>query len=168
MNLVAERDTAGFLDGIGDPALRRLAARWETLRGRRHHPRASDLGPEDTAEVAPDLLYIAVERPAGHAPVFRYTHVGERLATRFGTGLVGRAVHELARDSAYFAHVRDSLAEALVGGVARGTSHQLMLDGGEIYAYEAVQLPLSEDGHTIDSFLVCCRLSPLPPLGLPA
>jgi hypothetical protein len=168
MNLVVDDDLTAVLDGIEDAALRRLVRAWDAGRRGRSLPAPSDLAMDDIAPAAADCLEVSVHAGAGGTARFRYETVGENITQRFGPGLVGRHVDELALSSAYFAHVQASLSAALAGGVPRVERHQLLTDTGALYAYEAVQLPLARDRARIDRFLVCCRLRPQELPTLPA
>jgi hypothetical protein len=168
MNPVVDDNLAEVLDGIEDPALRRLMRAWDAARRGRALPAPGDLPMDDIAPFATDCLEISVHRAPGGAARFRYETVGENFTRRFGAGLVGHHVDELAETSAYFAHVQASLSAALAGGAPRVERHQLLTDAGALYAYEALQLPLAGDRARIDRFLVCCRLRPQDLPALPA
>jgi hypothetical protein len=131
---------------IRTPALERLYREWERKRDGRKFPARADFDPVDLKYVLGNLSLVDVR----YDPLrFRYRIHATNVAERTGTELTGQEVGGIAHTehrnlaTRHFAQV---VAER--EPVVHYRAHALV--DHRIWSYEALVLPLSSDGETID------------------
>ena len=142
-----------ILSTITDDSLRRLYLYWDEKRGGRRFPARRDIDPLEFAYVLGWVTLVDVV----HGPTirFRFRLYGSELAHRIGLDLTGTYADD---------HPNRDL------GIVLQRAWQEVVDRGEPVAarydriiqhrketWEAVRLPLSSDGTTIDMLLAAAR-----------
>jgi hypothetical protein len=134
---------------IRTPALERLYREWEGKRAGREFPARADFDPLDLKYVLGNLSLIDVH----YDPLrFRYRLHGTNVAERTGNELTGKDVSALSlaehRNLAtrHFAQVVEQRQP-----VVHYRNHALV--DHRVWSYEALVLPLSSDGNTIDMLM---------------
>jgi len=139
---------AVLLDKIETPCLRRLYAYWDERRQGREFPGRRDLDPLDFRYALGHVLLLDV---LADPLRFRFRLHGSLLTTRAGYDMTGRMVDELPNPAN-----RKLLIErcrALVHARQPLAVIDERILGRRRFGYEAVWLPLSGDGRTIDMLL---------------
>jgi hypothetical protein len=137
-------------DRFDDPRLGRMLSMWNAKRGDRAMPSRADFDPLDLREHLGWIVLVDVE---GYPPRFRYRLIGTRIVD-----LVGRDVTGAYFDEIYAPEVeatatmsyRDILETKTPNRVTARMEHA---DKGYL-TFEAIDLPLSSDGETVDMILV--------------
>ena len=129
-----------------EPSLSELLTYWNEKRGRRLMPSRADIDPLDLPTHLGHLCLLDVE----HDPLrLRYRLIGATITETMGRDMTGRYFHEIYEDEI----LRDSLAAHawIVEHRAplRIFGHALV-SGKSQYQYEILNLPLSDDGETIN------------------
>jgi hypothetical protein len=146
-NPVAESDL--------DPRLKNLLRYWNDKRGDRALPSRADIDPLELKQVLGNILLIDVVPSDAHehGRRFRYRLFGTEFVFYHGTDLTGRWLDEIPNTD-----FRDSLIamyHAVVeDGGRRMFSYDYMLDSRR-HRFQALILPLSGDGRTVDIILSC-------------
>lgn len=135
-------------DNIETPSLRRLYAYWNERRRGRELPSRRDIDPLDFPYVLGHIMLLDVMQ----APLrFRFRVYGTRLASRVGYDMTGK----MADDVPNAAH-RAALLERCSALVKHRTAVALLgqnLVGERMVGYEALWLPLSDDGTNVTMLL---------------
>ena len=137
---------------IRDPRLARLYAYWLERKGARRYPGRRDLDPVDLRYVLGHLMLLDVLRDPLR---FRFRLHGARITSRVRYDLTGKLLDELP-DPAYRDYAIDRCKAVVASGAPLVVRHSRMLDG-QPWAYEALWLPLSEDGSEI-TMLLCAMI----------
>jgi len=137
-----------FADKIETPELRRLYQYWEESRRGRDFPARRDIDPLHFPYILGSVLLLDVL----YEPLrFRFRLHGTDLMLRAGYDMTGKMADALpnAENRAVLLQRCRSLIETREPMVVI----QERLLGKQIFGYEALWLPLSEDGVTIDMLL---------------
>jgi len=137
---------------ICNPKLRRFYDYWIGKCGDRRFPARRDIDPLDFPYVLGNLLLVDVLRDPQR---FRVRLHGTNLVTRMHHDMTGKMVDELPRPE-YRAYVLDRCRGLVASGEPLVLMNDLVLDGWAS-RYEALWLPLSDDGVTVD-LLVCTMI----------
>ena len=140
--------TDEFSSAISDERLIRLYEYWLKCKGNRRFPSRRDIDPLDFRYVLGRVMLVDV------------LHDPQRFRVRLhGTEMVQQARYELTGkflDELPVAEYRDYVIEQCKGLVSRGeplvVQHNRILDG-RLRQYEALWLPFSDDGHTVNTLL---------------
>jgi len=137
---------------IVEPRLQKLYAYWTGVRGTRRLPARRDIDPLDFAYMLGHVMLIDVLRdPLG----FRVRVHGTERVRRAGYDLTGKSLEDIPTpDYRSYAIER---CRKLVKTAEPALVHYAREFDGRYYRYEAIWLPLSEDGKKV-SQLVCALL----------
>ncbi|MBX3453874.1 PAS domain-containing protein [Ferrovibrio sp.] len=133
-----------------DPDLRRLLMDWENWRGDRHMPSRNDFRPETLGYLLGRLMLLDLE--PGEPPRLRFRLVGSDIVQNRGFDLTGRLLEEHP-DPAFAKTAPAIYAQVLATRQPLWVSLNLASEIGLPYRLEALILPLSSDGETIDKVL---------------
>jgi hypothetical protein len=134
---------------IRDAKLQRFYDYWIGKCGDRRFPARRDIDPLEFPYVLGSLMLVDVLRDPQR---FRVRLHGCNLVTRMNYDMTGKFLDELPRPE-YRAYVLDRCRGLAASGEPLVITHDLILDGW-ISRYEALWLPLSNDGVHVD-LLVC-------------
>jgi len=137
---------------IGDPKLRRFYDYWIGRCGDRRFPARRDIDPLEFPYVLGNIMLVDVLRDPQR---FRVRLHGTNMVTRMHYDMTGRMVDELPRPE-YRAYVLDRCRGLVASGEPLLLRNNLTLDGWTS-RYEALWLPLSDDGINVD-LLVCTMI----------
>jgi hypothetical protein len=143
---VAGTDLAGE---IAEPRLQKLYAYWNAVRGTRRLPARRDIDPLEFGYVLGHVILIDVLRDPLR---FRVRLHGSEIAMRSSLDLTGRLLDDLPGKD-----FRSYVIERCRGLVERAEPLRVEQDrplDGRLHRYEALWLPLSDDGVTV-SMLMC-------------
>ena len=134
---------------IREPRLRRLYGYWQERSGSRRFPARRDIDPLDVPYILPDIMLVDVLR---NPLLFRVRVHGTERVRRANYDLTGKLLDEIP-DPEY----RNYALQRCMGLVETAeptlVNYGRDLDG-RYYRYEAIWLPLSEDGKEVTQ-LVC-------------
>lgn len=140
-----------------DPRLQRFYAYWDERRRGRAFPARRDLDPADF----PYLLgYVTLIEIRHEPPGFRFRLHGSELVRHDGYDMTGKGVEDLPGDEirrAFLERVR-SLLDARQPQLVQV---RRAIDG-RMVRHDALWLPLSDDGHTINMLLRALVYQDLP------
>lgn len=136
---------------ISNPRLRRLYETWLEKQAGKPYPARSDFDPvNDLRFILGNLMLVDVV--GGDPPDFRIRLHGSSLVVRHGYELTGKMLDELP-----IPEQRDRARQTFSTVVATGEplhSNRDQLFGDRLRRYEAIVLPLSNNGATVDMLLV--------------
>lgn len=134
---------------VSHPDLLRFYAYWLERRGDRAMPARADIDPLDFGWM---LGRVSVVDVLPEPPRFRYRLVATRLTEHLGYEVTGRPLSDIPEPDMrnYLIEQYSRVADS---GVPHTDSGDLLLDGRR-WRSEAVYLPLSSDGTTVDMLLV--------------
>ena len=145
--------TAIALDTLKEMATRDAYATWQAARGARRMPSRADMTPRVMKKF---LSVVALAEVIGGGGEFRFRVVGDQIASKQRLPLIGKTLAEVDQMVPGFG--------AFLKTVYRGTVEQrepLAYRGSYVrtadkhpFTYEAVILPLGDDGETPDHILV--------------
>jgi hypothetical protein len=141
-----------------DPRLQRFYADWDKSRKGRRFPAYGDLAPADLGDILGYLTVIEVQ----HNPLsFRFRLHGAELVRHGGYDMTGKEISELPGEENRRAFLErlHYLVESRQPQIVRS---RRMLDGRMI-RYDALWVPLSDDGETINMLLRALVYRDLPP-----
>jgi hypothetical protein len=139
-----------LLSELTSPHLRRLYQYWEDRRGKRWAPRRCDIDPVDFAYALSHVLLVDVD--ASCDPVqFRYRVHGSALATILGKNMTGRTVADWPQPE-HQEMVQISYMDVVLSKLPQRRFRDRLIDGRH-RRFEALFLPLSEDGETVSMIL---------------
>jgi hypothetical protein len=139
---------------IASPQLRRLLADWQARRGGRHLPARKDfdvldlkymMGNLNLLEVLPDPLR------------FRYRVHCSLAVDRVGLNLTGKTIDAYPEQD-YAARVQAAFVEVTRSRVPKLDAGYELINDKPI-RFEALVLPLSEDGESVDMIMVGLKIS---------
>lgn len=144
------RSTPLSLDSLDQAGPKLVYEYWQRKRQGRRMPARADIDPLDLKSVLPHLILLDVQA----SPLdFRYRVAGTRTYDIFGFDLTGKSVHEVGPSA-----VADGLwagLEALArDGVPQYVKLQFTTSDGYARTYQALRLPLGDDGATVDRVLI--------------
>jgi hypothetical protein len=146
------------LTPIVTPELHRLYDDWRARCRAGRLPSAADLAIADLPYLAGKLLLVDVLR----TPLrFRYRVVGANLATGLPVDMTGKMVDE--HPNAEFRRVALGVyTQVATSGRPIGVHRDVVMDK-RLRRYDALHLPLADDGATVDAIMVAiCHLSGRP------
>jgi hypothetical protein len=135
-----------------DPRLRRFYDYWAGKRGERRFPARCDIDPLEFPYVLGNLLLVDVLRDPQR---FRVRLHGTNLVTRMNYDMTGKLLDEVPRPE-YRTYVLDRCRGLVASGEPLALVYDLVLDGW-ISRYEALWLPLSDDGINV-TLLICAMM----------
>ena len=139
-------------DGIEDSRLRRFYEYWAAKKGDRRFPTRADIDPLEFGYVLGHILLPDVV----HEPLrFRYRVHGTQIVMRVGYDLTGKFLDDVPVTD-YRRYVRERCARLVHDGEPLLVHHNRTLDGRTRH-YEAIWLPISEDGQNV-SMLMCALI----------
>jgi hypothetical protein len=143
---------AGSLPDITEPRLQRLYSYWLERKGSRRLPARRDIDPLDFTYLLGHIMLIDVLL----VPLrFRVRVHGTEMARRAHYELTGKLLDELPI-SEYRTYVIERCRNLVETGEPMVVHHDRDLDGHN-HRYEAVWLPLSDDGATVTQ-LICALI----------
>lgn len=143
-----------------DPRLKRFYAYWEERRGARRFPARRDLDPVDFAYILGFIMLMEVHREPLR---FRFRLHGTELVRHGGYDMTGKWLEDLPGAENQRAMLERCLSLVETGKPQFVRSERLL--DGRLLRYEAVWVPLSDDGETINMLMraLCYRdAKPLP------
>ena len=136
-------------DEIAEPRLQKLYAYWAKARGARPLPARRDIDPLDFAYMLGHVMLIDVLRDPLR---FRVRLHGSEMAMRADQDLTGKL-----RDAMPAGDFRDYVIARCRGLVERAQPLRVQQDralDGRLHSYEALWLPLSDDGSTVSMLML--------------
>jgi len=136
-----------------DPRLVGLAEYWASKRRGRRYPSRADLDPLELKPLLGHLLMVDVVRDPDGGQRFRYRLFGTEFVFYHGSDLTGHWLEDIANHA-----FRDELLALYRGVVSDGQMRTLSYDyviGDLRRRFQAVLLPLSADGETVNIVLGC-------------
>ncbi len=133
----------------GNKTLKRLYGYWAARRGAKRYPSRDDIDPIDFGYA---LGHVSLIEAMQNPPRFRYRLVSGSLTARLGYEMTGKFLDEVP-ESEMRAYTARIYAMALAKGVPLHLRDQVTLDGRR-WNYEALILPLSSDGYTVDILMI--------------
>lgn len=146
---------------VTSPALLAGRAMWEQLRGDRPMPSRADFDPADAPRsILPHIMLVEIHRAPDIR--FRFRLIGTHITSIMDRDSTGRWLDELYNEREYevvttgYFRAMESLRP--VSTLARAPSADR-----SFLEIEAVDLPLSPDGRTVDMIMTFCHIhSPAP------
>jgi hypothetical protein len=142
----------GVASHIRDPRLRSLYDYWQARKAARRFPARRDIDPLDFRYVLGSVMLVNVLREPLR---FRVRLHGDKMARRAGYDLTGKLLDELPI-SDYRTYVIGRCRGLVESGEPLSLHHDRIIDGRS-HRYEALWLPLSEDGSSV-SMLLCALI----------
>jgi hypothetical protein len=131
-----------------DPRLQRFYAYWDERRRGRPFPSRHDLDPADFGYILGYVTLVEVQ----HEPLcFRFRLHGSELVRHGGYDMTGKTIEELPGEENRRAF-HDRCHSLLEGRQPQLVRSARALDG-RMMRFEAVWVPLSDDGHSIDMLM---------------
>jgi hypothetical protein len=146
----APRSLAELAAVTDNSLLLRFFEQWLALAGDGAFPPGDAFEPEGPAFARGHVVMVDL---VGTPPRFRFRHVGDKLVPFAGIDMTGKWVDELPNPE----HRRSTLegyrwvAENARPAYASSARER----NRKPYFYEAIRLPLSQDGHTVDRLVTC-------------
>ena len=137
-------------DTIRHPLLRQFYDYWDSRRGERRFPARSALDPMDFKFALGRASLVDVMRDPLR---FRYRLVASYLTDHLGFEMTGKLADEIPAPGMR-AYTVASYTRAVEANAPLHQAEDVMLDG-QRWRHEALFLPLSTDGDTIDMLAVC-------------
>jgi hypothetical protein len=134
---------------IAEPRLQKLYAYWSSVRGARRLPARRDIDPLEFAYVLGHVMLVDVLRDPLR---FRVRLHGSEMAIRTSRDLTGKLLDDLPGGD-----FRDYVVERCRGLVESAQPLRIEQDralDGRQYRYEALWLPLSDDGATVSMLML--------------
>jgi len=141
-----------ILATITDDALRRLYQYWNEKRGSRRFPARRDIDPLDFAYV---LGWVTLVDVTYNPTRFRFRLYGSELAHRTGLDLTGTYADQHPNRE-FGAMLQRSWREVVDRGEPVCVRYDLVVDNRQ-QPWEALRMPMSSDGKTIDMLLAASR-----------
>jgi len=136
-----------------EPDLRRLLLDWKDWCGDRRMPARSDFRPESLGYMLGRLMLLDVEKADGvEQPRLRFRLVGSDVVQQRGFDLTGRLLEEHP-DPAFAATAPGIYGQVIAARQPLWISLNRVSNIGLAYRFDALILPLSSDGETVDKVL---------------
>jgi hypothetical protein len=129
--------------------LKKLAAYWQSKKGRRRAPARADLDPAEIPTLMPHIMLIDVEAAPRR---LRVRLMGTAVVNGLGRDLTGRYLDELTLNEIQRAMFTEYQHVAETGEPACATWEYTRDDGRHVH-FERLVLPLSRDSITVDMLL---------------
>jgi hypothetical protein len=141
---------AADLDGVTDDSdLKRLHRYWTERRGVRPFPARAEIDPVEFGFALGRVSLIdVVHRPRR----FRYRLVSTQMTKHLGYEMTGKFLDELPETDVR-AYAERFYAETVLRALPLYQREETVLDGRR-WSHQALSLPLSSDGNTIDMLMV--------------
>jgi hypothetical protein len=134
---------------IRSPGLQRLYEDWQRWRGAREFPSRSDFDPLDLKYILGNISVTDVF----YGPVrFQYRIHASGCSGRLGFDLTGKNLDALPHPT-YQAFIREHFLETIVNRAPSIKRRDRVLGNNEHWFLEAIVLPFSSDGQTIDMLM---------------
>lgn len=144
-----------------DPRLQRFYAYWDARRRGRKFPARADLDPTDFPYVLGFVTLIGVQ----YEPLrFHFGLHGSELVRHGGYDMTGKGIEDVPGEENKRA-LRERCLSLLAGRQPQWVRSARLLDGRPM-RYEAVWVPLSDDGETINMLMRALAYRESPPLYL--
>jgi hypothetical protein len=140
---------ADIVSQIAEPRLLRLFEYWTGRKGKRRFPARSDIDPTDFPYMLGSIFLVDV---LADPLRFRIRLHGSELVRRSGYDLTGKILDD-GPSTEYRKYVIERCRGLVESGEPAVVHQDRVLDGHE-RVYEALWLPLSEDGTTV-TMLIC-------------
>lgn len=137
-------------DADADPGLVRLWDYWNERRGDGVGPRRAEIDPADVRDLLPGIL---IMEPVGEPPSFRYRLSGTASDEIHGRSITGMTIGELSPPS-FVAQLTEALRQLMRDGRPQRSDLLFTNLKGHRRRYQALRLPLSEDGSTVAQILI--------------
>ena len=134
-------------DGF-DPRLQRFYAYWDERRAGRRFPARRDLDPVDFKYILGFVMLMEVHREPLR---FRFRLHGAELVRHGGYDMTGKWIEDLPGEENRRA-LRDRCLTLVETGQPQFVRSERLLDG-RLLRYEAVWVPLADDGETINMLM---------------
>lgn len=138
---------------LKSPSLQRLYSDWERWRGTRAFPSRTDFDPLDLRYV---LGSISLTDVRYHPVRFHYRIHASASSGRLGFDLTGKDLDALPH-STYQAYIREHFLETIINRAPALRLRERVLANKEFWFVEAIVLPFSSDGQTIDMLMTGTR-----------
>lgn len=163
--LLTEIDTAETLElKSSDAVLKRLYRYWAERRGAKRYPSRNDIDP---LEFGFALGRVSLVDVVGQPRRFRYRLVSTSLTQRLGYEMTGKFLDEIP-ETEMRAYTERLYLTALEKGTPLHLQDEAMIDGRR-WKHEALVLPLSSDGSSVDMLMIYRTAEPtVPPRQVPA
>jgi hypothetical protein len=135
---------------IQAPLLRRLHEDWQARRRGRPLPARADFDPLDLKYLMGKLLLVDVLREPLR---FRFRLVGTELVKRAGIDLTGKMLDDYP-DPEFREYMRERYGAAVTSRQPLGSVQSRLVLDGRVRRYEALLLPLANDGETVDMLMI--------------
>lgn len=136
-----------------EPRLSDLLRYWQDRRAGRAWPARRDIDPLELRPLLGHINMIDVVPQADGSPRFRYRLFGTEFVFYHGRDLTGRWLDEIT-DAGFRTELIAMYAGVAGKGELRMLSYDYMLASGP-HRFQALALPLSEDGRTVNMILSC-------------
>lgn len=145
---------------VGHAVLAAVLDYWHSRRGDLAMPPRAELDPLHLPpRVWPYLVLMAVERDEGWR--FRYRLIGTHVVDSLGRDSTGRYIHDVQSSDLYEDFVAGLKWTAENGKPLRSIGSASFVEK-EWLSFEAVNLPLSDDGISVDKILMPVVYAPAP------
>lgn len=126
-----------------------LLAYWNEKRGQRLMPSRADIDPTELGPHLPNIILVDVE----HAPFrLRYRLIGTAITEAMQRDSTGKYYDEIY-SPALLANINDSFRWILAHKTPLRTFGEAFYRDRDIYDYETLNLPLSDDGEVVNMVL---------------
>jgi hypothetical protein len=134
---------------LRSPSLQRLYQDWQLWRGAREFPTRADFDPLDLKYALGNISITEVQ----YYPVrFHYRIHGSASSGRLGFDLTGKSLDALPHPT-YQAFIHEHFLETIVNRIPVVKRRERVLANNEHWFVEAIVLPLSGGGETIDMLM---------------
>ena len=145
--MVEQTDLAA---AISNPILRQVYAYWTAKRGARVFPARADIDP---LEFRFALGHVSLVDVLCNPLRFRYRLVSTALTGRLGYEMTGKMTSEIP-EFGIREYVTSRYTDMLQRAAPTHEEGDILLDG-KLWRFEAIYLPLSSDGMSIDMIMAC-------------
>jgi hypothetical protein len=135
--------------GITDPRLQKLYAYWSKVRGTRHMPGRRDIDPLDFGYMLGHVMLIDVLRDPLR---FKVRLHGSEMAQRGHYDLTGKLLDAMPPGN-FRSYVIERCRNLVETGEPVRVEQDRTIDG-RVHRYEALWLPLSDDGATVSMLML--------------
>lgn len=145
---------------ITHPTLVAAYRYWNGKRRGRAMPQRADIDPAEIVPLLPHIFMVDVGRDP---PLFKYRLIGTAIVEFLGRDFTGRAIDATNYDPAQAAELQKIIATAVASArpvACKGTV--FYVPGREWMLTEAVLMPLSKDGRTVD-IIIGAQIAHRPP-----
>ncbi|WP_119422058.1 PAS domain-containing protein [Desertibaculum subflavum] len=134
---------------VRDPRLLELRRYWDEIRGDRPMPRRADIRPEDIRTLLPNIVLIDVQPEPLR---LRYRLIGTEITRTMQRDSTGKYYDEIYSPD-LLAEIYRTFRQVIARKAPLRTFGTAFYPDKNYYSYETLNLPLSEDGTTINMVL---------------